>query len=127
MIDGGTGTDTIRLTGSGAQFVLPQPGKLITSVERFDITGTGANTLALTFDTAMSALSASPQATIAYLTVEGNGDDTLVLGQNSSWAWHRLADTADGHRQYATTQLFGAAYVELVVLVGAQLGHVNMT
>lgn len=79
-IDGGAGIDMLRLTGSGLNLDLtsgPVAQKL-SSIERIDMTGSGANTLSLNA-AALLALS----------------DDTVISGGNSLDRLFVTADAAD--------------------------------
>jgi VCBS repeat-containing protein len=84
-IDGGLGTDTLALTGSGQTLDLTLIGAArITSIERFDLTGTGNNTLVLRADDVFALSGTSDPAWTfstlpAALVVDGNAGDTLDL------------------------------------------------
>jgi hypothetical protein len=84
-IDGGLGTDTLVLTGSGQTLDLTAIGATrITGIERFDLTGTGNNTLVLRPDDVFGLFGAGDAAWTfsalpAALVVDGNAGDTLDL------------------------------------------------
>ncbi|MFN4143611.1 Ig-like domain-containing protein [Aestuariivirga sp.] len=85
-IHGGTGTDTLRLDGSGMSLNLATmaPGE-ISSIERIDLTGTGNNTLTLD---RLSMLDLTEQRTngVAVLTVTGNAGDSVSLA-DAGWLY----------------------------------------
>jgi Ca2+-binding RTX toxin-like protein len=75
-IIGGTGTDTLRITGSGVTLDLtdiPVPSK-ISGIEKIDLTGSGNNTLVITADY-LKALSEETNT----LIVTGNAGDAFRL------------------------------------------------
>jgi hypothetical protein len=115
-IDGGTGIDTIVLSGSGLTFDMskvanqaagnPDGGSRIDSVEAIDLTGSGNNTLVLTasdvIDMAGMNLYNSGNgwtglaASVArhQLRVEGNAGDVLKLG--NEWVAARTTASVGG-------------------------------
>ncbi len=83
-IDGGTGTDTLALTGSGQTLDLTAIGATrITGIEVFDLTGAGDNTLVLGANDATflvgNSLSFSQFSLNTDLVFVGNSGDTLDL------------------------------------------------
>jgi Ca2+-binding RTX toxin-like protein len=83
-IEGGTGTDTLVLGGSGRQLDLTRtPGPAIHSVERIDITGSGNNTLVLDHE-AVLRLSEQRAGGIATLRVDGNAGDRVFVN-DTQW------------------------------------------
>ncbi len=80
-VDGGTGSDTLRITGAGRLVNLTQvDDSKITYIEKVDITGSGDNVLVLSAQDAKAMLSQAPYQ----LIVTGNkGDVVRLAGQ--SW------------------------------------------
>ena len=73
---GGTGTDTLRLDGSGLTLNLTTlADNTLTDIEVIDITGSGANTLTLDFQEVVNLSSTSNT-----LTVRTNAGDTVNIG-----------------------------------------------
>ena len=78
-IDGGTGQDTLVLDGAGLSLDLTEAGHAgVDSVEVFDLSGTGANTLVLDA-LAVFDLTEERDGGIATLDVLGDADDTVDL------------------------------------------------
>jgi hypothetical protein len=77
MADGGTGTDTLALTGSGMNMTLASLRGKLSGIEVIDLTGSGNNTLNLT---ALDLLNLSDDGNT--LMVKGNAGDVVnaVLG-----------------------------------------------
>ncbi len=79
-VDGGSGTDTLRVDGSGASVDLTQIADgVITGIERIDLTGTGNNSLNLNL-TDLLALSDHSNT----LTVIGDAGDSVSTA-DSGW------------------------------------------
>ena len=79
-IDGGTGTDQLILDGAGLSFDLTGAGHAgVDSVEVFDLSGTGANTLVLDA-LAVFGLTEEREGGVASLDVRGDADDRVDLG-----------------------------------------------
>ncbi len=83
-IDGGTGYDTLRVDGSANSFDFSAIGSPeVTSIEAFDLTGSGNNSLALSaLD--LFHLSNDTSGGITRLTVHGNAGDS-VSALDSGW------------------------------------------
>lgn len=81
VIDGGTGTDTLRLEGEGTNLVLSSIGPMkLRSIERIDITGSGDNDLLI--DTRDARLLSEAHE----LTIDGDaGDEVTFLRDDTSW------------------------------------------
>ena len=78
-LDGGTGTDTLVLDGSGLSLDLTGAGTAgVDSVEILDLSGTGADTLVLDA-LAVSDLTEERDGGMASLDVRGDADDTVEL------------------------------------------------
>ena len=89
-IDGGSGTDTLQLSGGGIDLDFAgdviQPGH-VTGIEVVDLTGSGANTLSVTMEDVLDI------STSGTLIVEGDGDDAVnAEGFTATGA----TETADG-------------------------------
>ncbi|MAG98898.1 MAG: hypothetical protein CMM08_19670 [Rhodospirillaceae bacterium] len=82
-IDGGTGSDTLTLDGAGHSLDLTSTSNLkITSIEKIDITGSGANTLTLKLADVLD-ISDTISSSKTRLLVDGGADDTVVA--SDSW------------------------------------------
>ena len=86
--DGGTGTDTLRLNGAGLSLDLSTlPDTRLSSIERIDLSGSGANSLSLTRLDLLNLSEVRTQgidgteASRAELRVDGNaGDRVNIIG-----------------------------------------------
>ena len=86
-IDGGTGADRLVLAGAGLALDLTGSGNAgVDSVEVFDLSGTGANSLVLDAQ-AVFDLTEERTGGIATLDVLGNTDDTVDLS-DSNFTFH---------------------------------------
>ena len=82
-IDGGTGTDQLILDGAGLSLDLTGAGHAgVDSVEVFDLSGTGGNTLVLDA-LAVFGLTEERAGGVARLDVLGDADDRVDLGGSS--------------------------------------------
>ena len=82
-IDGGTGQDTLVLDGAGLALDLTGPGNAgVDSVEMFDLSGTGANSLVLDA-LAVFDVTEEREGGMASLDVLGDADDRVDLGGSS--------------------------------------------
>ena len=82
-IDGGTGTDQLILDGAGLSLDLTGAGHAgVDSVEVFDLSGTGSNTLVLDAQ-AVFDLTEERAGGVASLDVRGDADDRVDLGGSS--------------------------------------------
>ncbi len=82
-IDGGTGQDTLILDGAGLALDLTGPGHAgVDSVEMFDLSGTGANSLVLDA-LAVFAVTEERAGGAASLDVLGDADDRVDLSGSS--------------------------------------------
>ena len=79
-IDGGTGADTLVLDGAGLALDLTGAGHAgVDSVELFDLSGTGANTLALDALAVFDVTEEREGGGMASLDVRGDADDRVEL------------------------------------------------
>ena len=82
-IDGGTGQDTLVLAGAGLTLDLTGPGNAgVDSVELFDLSGTGANSLVLDA-LAVFDVTEEREGGVASLDVLGDADDRVDLSGSS--------------------------------------------
>ncbi|MBF0161098.1 MAG: DUF4347 domain-containing protein, partial [Magnetococcales bacterium] len=102
-VDGGSGRDTLALSGSGMHLNLAAWRGRIQSIETFQLTGSGNNTLSLTV---RDLLALSDHSTT--LTVEGNAGDVVHAG--AGWT---NAGISGGYRVY--TQ--GKARIEVATAI----------
>ena len=90
-IDGGAGTDIIKLDGAGITFDLTKISNVlgedsrIESIEKIDITGSGANTLKISLADVldMSGIDATTDKHLLY--VDGNSGDSINLLNTDGW------------------------------------------
>ena len=112
VIDGGTGQDTLVLDGAGLSLDLTGAGHAgVDSVEVFDLSGTGANTLVLDAQ-AVFDLTEERAGGTATLDVVGDADDTVDLS-GGNFALSGTA-TEDG----TTYNVFNDGNVELRIQNG---------
>ncbi|HAC91512.1 MAG TPA: hypothetical protein DCF63_12915, partial [Planctomycetaceae bacterium] len=117
---GGTGTDTLRLDGSGHHLDLTTiPDNRIVDIEQIDITGSGNNTLTLTHREVLNISSHSNT-----LVVRRNAGDSLNIGPG----WTQQANETVGPD---TCEVFtqGAATLKVQVvpssIVGSFVNHAS--
>lgn len=104
-IDGGAGTDIIKLDGSGITFDLTNIDNIlgddsrIESIEKIDLTGSGDNTLKISLADIldMTAIDASTDKHLLY--VDGNNGDTVNLADISGWT--KGSDTTISSNTYS--------------------------
>ena len=114
-IDGGTGQDTLVLDGAGLSLDLTGAGHAgVDSVEVFDLSGTGANTLLLDAQ-AVFDLTEERDGGIASLDVLGDADDTVELTGGSFTA--NGTATEDG----TTYNVYQGGNAEVRVQTGVQV------
>jgi methionine-rich copper-binding protein CopC len=101
-IDGGNGTDTLKLSGAGLNFNLASFRNRIDSIEVIDLTGSGNNSLTLT---ARDVLNLSDYSN--RLKVDGNAGDTVQTG--SGWTDGGVAGGYHTYTQGQAILLIGTA------------------
>ena len=117
-IDGGTGQDTLVLDGAGLSLNLTRAGHAgVDSVEVFDLSGTGANTLVLDAQ-AVFDLTEERAGGIATLDVLGDADDTVRLAQSAD---QPLALTGQETEDGVTYSVYRAGNAEVRVQTGVQV------
>jgi uncharacterized repeat protein (TIGR02059 family) len=94
LVDGGSGTDTLALSGSGMNLVLADVGGKLAGIEAIDVSGSGNNTLKFT---AQDVLGLSDSSNT--LTVDGNAGD--VVSASGNW---KDAGVSGGYHTYTDGQ-----------------------
>ena len=108
-IDGGTGTDTLFLSGSGMTLDLSGiSGITVTSIEKIDLEGTGDNALILSYS---DLLDLSESSDILYVT--GDSGDRVTLSEETFTG----TDMVDGIT-YNTYDIGGTAAADIWVQQG---------
>jgi len=103
-IDGGAGSDTLRIDGGGLflDFTQLTPERAA-SIERIDLTGSGDNTLRLALADVLDLSEARTSGGLTPLIVSGNAGDALQVA-DSGWTYSAgLNQTVDGETYYAYT------------------------
>jgi hypothetical protein len=114
-INGGLGTDTLRLDGAGLVLNLPLiSGLKLASIEQIDLTGSGANRLTLSALNTRDVLNLSPTSNT--LTVFGDAGDFVDFGAG----WIRQANQVIGADTFETFTN-GAATLRIANAVGTSL------
>ncbi len=109
FLDGGYGYDTLLLNSGGIAYNFTW-NTFITSIEAIDLTGTGANSLTLTWDD-VNRISETDT-----LRIIGNSDDSI----NPDSYWQYVGSTTDGGVNYGRYRLNGATLEvhQDVVMIG---------
>ena len=118
-LQGGTGTDTLRLDGAGLTLDLTAVAdNRITGIERIDVTGSGANRLILSHRDLLR-LSGSSNT----LTVRGGSDDRLFVA-TENWSSQGIVNI-DGtnYEQYTS----GAATLNVEVGLDTTFGSLSLS
>ena len=134
-IQGGAGTDVLRLDGAGMTLDLTDGlQSVLTSIERIDLTGTGDNALRLN---ALNLFDLTEQRAngVAVLTVDGDaGDSVTLIGGAGSEGWMLSGTVVDGAITYnrytegnAELRVAQDVTVETVIMSGFTDGFVNLT
>jgi Ca2+-binding RTX toxin-like protein len=87
-INGGAGTDTIKLSGlTTSLYDLTPVANISTSIERIDISGSGNNNIGLSAQDIINLLDSPSGVTgLPTLTILANSGDTITLDAGLSWA-----------------------------------------
>ncbi len=122
-IDGGNGTDTLRLDGSGMTLDLTQVlPAVITNVERIDLTGSGDNGLVISQRNVFD-LTADRADGKAIISVTGDAGDSVTLIESG---WNHAGSVTDGSVTYERFLLGNAEVrIEQGVDVPGYLVHVD--
>jgi hypothetical protein len=130
-IDGAAGIDKITLTGSGLLLDLTTITATLDNIERIDLTGSGNNTLKLTFDDVFnignantfnagnttSGLAANEPG--VQIRIEGNAGDIVTLADLANWAESATLVVADTrtYTAYSQTTVDGTAQLLIDQLI----------
>ena len=118
-LQGGTGTDTLRLDGAGLTLDLTAiADNRITGIERIDVTGSGANRLILSHRDLLR-LSGSSNT----LTVGGGSDDRLFVATENWTAQGIVNIDGTNYEQYTS----GAATLNVEVGLDATFGSISLS
>lgn len=119
-VDGGNGSDTLRVDGAGIALNLTTlADNKFTSIEAIDLRGNGANSLTLNLLEVLNITSGSNATRTANtLTVRRDGDDPVNMGAG----WSQGANVAVGGTQFQTfTQGQATLHMEIPVPIAATL------
>ena len=124
QVDGGLGTDTLNLNGTGLSLDLTSVDHGVDGVEIINLTGTGDNTLTL------SGAAISQHGGSNTLRVDGNAGDTATLSDYINWTNTGTTDigavTYDVYTQGALTlQVAGAVGGRIYVVGPGLLGELR--
>jgi hypothetical protein len=116
-VDGGTGTDTLRLDGAGMSLSLDTiaPSK-IASIEAIDLTGTGSNSLTLD---RLSVLDITEERSggRAVLTINGNAGDSVNI---ADFGWGYQGSITSGGISY---ERYVSGNAEIRVQAGVSIAY----
>ena len=91
-LNGNTGTDTLKLSGTGVNLDLGAVTVLLSGLEAIDLTGSGNNTLVIT-EATLLALSVTSDV----VQVRGNAGDVVT----AAGAWTQIANVTVSAQEYA--------------------------
>jgi large repetitive protein len=100
-IDGGSGEDTLILAGDGITFDLEGDQTSIANIEILDISGSGANTLALTEALVLDITDGND-----LIRIEGDSDDSLNIAGATQTGSTEINDSAYDIYQLGSTLLY---------------------
>ncbi len=114
--DGGTGTDVLRLNGAGLSLDLSTlPDTRLSSIERIDLSGSGANSLTLTRQDLLNLSEVRTEGR-AELRVDGNAGDSVTAPDDG---WVREGDAMIERTMY---RVFDNGNARLLVNMDVSLG-----
>ena len=118
-IDGGTGQDTLVLDGAGLSLDLTGAGHAgVDSVELFDLSGTGANSLVLDALAVFDVTEEREGGGVASLDVLGDADDRVELTQSVGRPFIRVGQEAEDGVTYI---VYSDGNAQLRVETGVQV------
>ncbi len=103
-LDGGSGHDTLALSGNDLNLNLADYRSLINNIERIDLSGSGNNSLNVS---ALDLLNLSDTSNT--LIVEGNAGDSIAGLNNSGWLYQGIQDDYRTYIHDAAILLVGVA------------------
>jgi Ca2+-binding RTX toxin-like protein len=103
-LDGGSGHDTLALSGNDLNLNLADYRSLINDIERIDLSGSGNNSLNVS---ALDLLNLSDTSNT--LIVEGNAGDSIAGLNNSGWLYQGIQDDYRTYIHDAAILLVGVA------------------
>jgi Ca2+-binding RTX toxin-like protein len=123
-LDGGAGTDTVVLTGTGNQTNLNLTSTfagVLTNTEYLDFsTATSANNVSVTLDGAgiqkiLTGTTSNSNAGVLDLKLDAGHFDTLTLGTNANYTYSNTSSVSD------TSRLSGSVNVSTLTTAGADI------
>jgi len=119
-VDGGAGIDTLFLDAADQTFDLTAIASHLTSVEKIDISGTGANTLSLSAADLASmttdVFATGADAGTHQLMVEGDANDNVVIADFGDWTQgENYVDASGSYAVYNNAAAHAQLLVELSV------------
>jgi hypothetical protein len=125
-IDGGNGSDTLRLDGAGISLNLTTlADNKLTSIEAIDVRGSGANTLTLDLAEVLNITEGSNAARTANtLTIRRDADDTITKG--TGWS-QRASVSVSGITYQVFTQAAATLLVEFLPTATIDLANLGTT
>ena len=127
-VDGGGGTDTLGLSGSGLTLDLTDriQASKVTGIEAIDLTGTGDNTLILDRLAVLNEVAANEDG-VHILTVDANAGDTVSFVEAE---WTNAGTFVDGgvtYDRYVSENGDAEVRVEQDVAVSIPLGRIDLS